>query len=806
MSKVTSRSWLAVCLLGLGLGGSVEATIHTVNVGNFFFNPVNTQVMPGDTVRWMWVGGSHSTTADGSSPKFWDSGVMGSGSYDVVFLVSDGPGPFPYHCSVHPMMQDTIFWAPGVFNARINPMSLPGTEQFDVEVAQSDASMTDVTALWTEMTNPGFSPSRVGWGWSMAAGSPGTWTHMIKPLPGAGLTDEWHPSISSLLTGTYMTATATYSFPPYTSNSAVVMTPVTGTGGTWLPATPLMTGTAGVNWMDYPVVRVDDHPTNPPQFVNTSHFVWTEFIEGGDLDADGDGNMYNDPADGCRLWYTFSNPPGGPGPFPWPGVGPNTVIWAGPVMAGPGAHIMQRPSIDIVGPVGTPAMPSGSIYTAWYDPGMAIVFIDASNLMFGIPFGALTGGAGPSPVAPCIALPQVLNGGIKAGTTVAVAVDNGPNCPGNVYVAWADMVTGDADIMFARSTDGGMTWAPFVRVNSDPAGNGLDQWLPSMSVDDVSGEITIIFKDRRNDPANFLAETWVARSKDCGLTWSDCVLSDPGPLPPFSSYATSALWVGDYLGIDAAKAGWAYGFNDTRNGGDNDVFFDKYCLPDLDGDGYDQSVDCDDTNPSINPGAFDIPGDGIDQNCDGVDAVMCYTDADGDGYGSNGDPGTYTPGGVCPPGKVTIQGDCHDGAAGINPGATEICNGIDEDCDGFIDDNPVGAPTWYRDSDGDGAGDPAADSVACTMPGGYVANFDDCDDTDPTVPPCGCCTLRGDANGDSNLNVSDLTFMVNYLFKGGAAPACLDHADVNNDGNVNVADLTFMVNYLFKGGPAPVPC
>lgn len=72
-----------------------------------------------------------------------------------------------------------------------------------------------------------------------------------------------------------------------------------------------------------------------------------------------------------------------------------------------------------------------------------------------------------------------------------------------------------------------------------------------------------------------------------------------------------------------------------------------------------------------------------------------------------------------------------------------------------------------------------------------------------------CCTgVRGNANGDpgDEINVSDLTYLVDYLFQGGQPPECFEEADFDGDGMVNIADLTRMVDYLFRGGPGPAPC
>jgi len=66
------------------------------------------------------------------------------------------------------------------------------------------------------------------------------------------------------------------------------------------------------------------------------------------------------------------------------------------------------------------------------------------------------------------------------------------------------------------------------------------------------------------------------------------------------------------------------------------------------------------------------------------------------------------------------------------------------------------------------------------------------------------CIICGDVDGSGAVNVGDMTYLVNYLFRGGPSPDPIEVADVNASGGVNVADLTYLVNYLFRGGPPPV--
>ncbi|MEK7775683.1 MAG: dockerin type I repeat-containing protein [Candidatus Zixiibacteriota bacterium] len=85
-------------------------------------------------------------------------------------------------------------------------------------------------------------------------------------------------------------------------------------------------------------------------------------------------------------------------------------------------------------------------------------------------------------------------------------------------------------------------------------------------------------------------------------------------------------------------------------------------------------------------------------------------------------------------------------------------------------------------------------------------------DGTPCVPnPCDCCgtdgtQIRGNANMIGAVNVVDVTFLVDYLFRQGPTPPCKEEANVNGDASINVVDLTALVQYLFAGGAGPAMC
>jgi hypothetical protein len=240
-------------------------------------------------------------------------------------------------------------------------------------------------------------------------------------------------------------------------------------------------------------------------------------------------------------------------------------------------------------------------------------------------------------------------------------------------------------------------------------------------------------------------------------------------------------------------------------------------LWDDDGDGYCESQaapcadgaqlgDCNDANRFVSPNASEICSDNVDNNCSGqqneAGAAGCsnyYYDLDGDTYGA-----ALSVQCLCtqPPGSVTNGNDCNDASNTVRPGGTEQPNGVDDDCDGLIDEgtilwdddgdgycesqstpcadgsqlrdcndanrlvNPaatevcadgvdndcdltqneagaIGCTNYYLDSDNDGYGDPNGQQCLCSQPSGGVLNSNDCNDNSGSVRPGATETANG---------------------------------------------------------------
>ena len=144
--------------------------------------------------------------------------------------------------------------------------------------------------------------------------------------------------------------------------------------------------------------------------------------------------------------------------------------------------------------------------------------------------------------------------------------------------------------------------------------------------------------------------------------------------------------------------------------------------------------------------------------CTGSDGpTIDTTDEDGDGF--------------------FVADDCNDADATSYPGAVELCDGLDNDCDEEIDEASPDAITGFRDSDGDGVGDDAVTEVACQLSEGFVAAGGDCDDADAAVFPAAdeiCDGLDNDCDAEVDEDAVDMLVF---------------HADADADGFGDAADI-----------------
>jgi len=226
------------------------------------------------------------------------------------------------------------------------------------------------------------------------------------------------------------------------------------------------------------------------------------------------------------------------------------------------------------------------------------------------------------------------------------------------------------------------------------------------------------------------------------------------------------------------------------------------------------STDCNDSNAAIHPGATEICN-GIDDNCNGQadEGGVCSLNS----YYCGNDNDTFisaTPSGTCdsynciPAGCTATQGnDCNDNDAAIHPGATETCNGKDDNCNAQVDEGVQSI--FYLDSDSDNYGDPQISQNACTAPTGYVADNTDCNDANAAIHPGAtevCNGIDDNCNGQIDEDLFQLTTNQNGLCSGNQetcsvgqwvpnqgnynpVPETCDQEDNNCDGQVDEGDV-----------------
>ncbi|MBU0673384.1 MAG: M4 family metallopeptidase [Proteobacteria bacterium] len=247
---------------------------------------------------------------------------------------------------------------------------------------------------------------------------------------------------------------------------------------------------------------------------------------------------------------------------------------------------------------------------------------------------------------------------------------------------------------------------------------------------------------------SFDIATLVNRDPSQGVVWGietyDSGLTD-------YSYAVSAGPNGEFVVAGrAGSSGVLIRYESTNN--------------DVDGDGYDSvefgGTDCNDNDPLINPGAEEIC-DEMDNNCnDQIDegvTTTYYLDNDSDGYGDFNSPAE-----ACSllSGYSTDDTDCNDLDFLVNPGAAEICDEIDNNCNGQIDEGVT--TTYYLDSDLDGYGDFNSPTEACSLPSGYSVDATDCNDDDSLVNPGAeeiCDEVDNNCNGQVDEGVTTTYYL-----------------------------------------------
>lgn len=273
---------------------------------------------------------------------------------------------------------------------------------------------------------------------------------------------------------------------------------------------------------------------------------------------------------------------------------------------------------------------------------------------------------------------------------------------------------------------------------ADEVCDGIDNNCDDQT--DVDPIEPIYYPDNDNDGFGDRDATPVASCTPVAgllLDGSDCDDTNPNIKPGAVETCDNVDEDCDGEADDNPAGGFTYYLDADFDGYGNPAFTRQACtLP----NGYtEDGTDCDDQEPNANPGVEE-QCDQIDNDCDGdidepdaVDATLWYADVDDDNYG---DPDATRLGCTAPIGHVPQGGDCDDLNPSAFPGRPEVCDQVDNDCDGEVD-GPEAADVsfFFADADGDGYGDPDSELGACFQPEGYTTDDTDCDDSDENVNP-----------------------------------------------------------------------
>jgi hypothetical protein len=292
----------------------------------------------------------------------------------------------------------------------------------------------------------------------------------------------------------------------------------TDRGVTWSSSIPIP-GTTGD--VDKELINTDDSPTSP--YYGTTYMAWTLFTA-GNFPAT---IYYSKTTNGGVSWTTAQQ-----------------INTAGATTFSQGTDV----AVDN----------NGTVYVCWNEESRTSPYISQSLGFAKSTNGGATWTFNNAVYATTgIRNNSSFNGwGVRVNDFPRIAVDKtGGGRNGWIYIVAPEInrapAGSDADIVFHRSTDGGTTWSPGIRVNQDALNNGKSQFFPAICVD-AGGGINVCYYDNRNYPSFAdSCEFYMSRSLDGGNTWTDIKVSDHA-FRPKSAPGVSAF-MGDYVGIAAGN-------------------------------------------------------------------------------------------------------------------------------------------------------------------------------------------------------------------------------------------------------------
>jgi hypothetical protein len=603
-----------------------------------------------------------------------------------------------------------------------------------------------------------------------------------------------------------------------------------------------------------------------PYPITTDHGDWFEdkqFITADRTGGIYDGNVY-------VAWARFYNPTR----MMFARSLDGAVTFEDTLIVGPSQDIPACGGLVDAGQFAQPIVGSdGSVYVFWSGNHF---YPDVCDGYYAMKMSKSTDGGQTWPIqaVPIMAYNYfgTADGGIDVYNAPAGDADiTGGPYDGNIYISTTngnvDGALYHADIDMIKSTDGGATWLPPLRVNDDPLGVNVDQFHPWLTVNE-DGVIVMIFYDQRMDPNHYLFDVFGAYSFDGGETFtanhritnvssSPANLKSggqPGDYDDTENYPKKmaeiltpmAGKIAEYIGVTASHDNINAVWTDTRNG-NQDVFGAHYTIPFMKprlygvadgsfiGTGADSlfwstcwhendvsyRIEADD-DPLFN--SIDLSANVTDNKfytaslglADGLYywRVKAFRTAENDSTDFS-DVWSFDIDTQAPLAAVPVSPE--DGATINNATPTFVWSPVKnpEASDEFYeieisaDPGYSGTPPYFHYDGLTSTSFPMPEPL--TTPGIYywhVNHYDLAGNASGYSASYNFTYVEyicGDANGDLEVNVGDAVFLINYVFKGGPAPDPIESGDANSDGQTNIGDAVYLIAYIFNGGPPPCP-